>query len=63
MTSALWSASAVMQSCFAITFELQCSLEHVHGVARQDHPCLHSQHLLSRMEGSAQALTCRLREN
>ena len=28
------SAFAVMPSCFAITFELQCAIEHVHCVTR-----------------------------
>ena len=32
MSSVLWSAFAVIQSCFAINFELQCASEHVHCV-------------------------------
>ena len=34
VTSAMWSASAVMPSCFAITFKLQCALERLHCVTR-----------------------------
>ena len=35
MGSAIRSASTVMPSCFAITLELQCALEHVHCVTRE----------------------------
>ena len=34
MSSATRSASVVMPSCFTITFELQCAIEHVHCVTR-----------------------------
>ena len=35
MSSAMWSASAVMHSCFAISLELQCATEHVPCVTRR----------------------------
>ena len=34
MSSAMCSASAVMPSCFTITFEMQCACEHEHCITR-----------------------------
>ena len=41
MDSAMWSAPEVMPSCFTITFEMHCALQHVHCVTRGiTHACI-----------------------